>query len=206
VIGGGACAWPQDRIGIRDRYRDLASPYSSPQFVVLLSTLINEKVDVFGGSAAYGFFDPERDSYLQRAFSARAGATNVNYQYINHTVVGGTAFVMEKQHPGQFEAHMKKDKPQVVVFSWGLLNDISSRHKVSVDTFGNAVKTQIAEALAAHAVVLIVTPPVTEESATHDHTKIETYINKLFSVAELLANDLIQKFGQGPIRYHPLPT
>jgi hypothetical protein len=160
---------------------------------------------------------------------------------------------MEKQHPGQFEAFMKKDKPQIVVFSWGLLNDISSRHKVSVDTFGNAVKKQIAEALAAHTVVLIVTPPVTEESATNDHIKIETYINKLFSVAdsfrnpnvinidvyhqmerymnahhqtykayygnswhpnraghilagELLANDLIQKFGQGPIRHHPLPT
>ncbi len=152
------------------------------------SDLNFEKVDVFGGSMAHGWLDPNDDSYLRRAFATRSESTNTMYDYIDHTIIGETPVMLNQSDPDQYEQWLVQDQPQVVVLSWGLLNSMSSRHAVSATVFASAVKQEIAEALGVHAVVLIVTPPVTEESATVDHAKQEIYLNHLFAVAKSFHN------------------
>jgi|GEM_PF-1532426 len=142
-------------------------------------SLTQETVDVFGGSMAHGWLDPKDDSYLKRAFTTRSDSTDVTYDYVDHTVVGQTPVLLATQKPNQFKDYMQRDKPDVVVLSWGLLNSMSSRHKTTITAFGNAIHQEIADALAVHAVVLIVTPPVTQLSATTDAQKQEQFLTKL---------------------------
>ncbi len=154
--------------------------------IKLNTTLSTETVDVFGGSMAHGWLDPHSDSYVKRAFSARSMSTDTNYKYVDHTIVGETPVRM--QESGKFQLWLKKDRPQIVVLAWGLLNSIASKHKTTVTQFGDAIRDEIADALKAHAVVLIVTPPVVQASATVEHAKQEVFIRKLFSVADSFNN------------------
>ncbi|MDQ0190106.1 SGNH/GDSL hydrolase family protein [Alicyclobacillus cycloheptanicus] len=140
----------------------------------LASSLSTETVDVFGGSMAHGWADPHDDSYLKRAFAARQQSTNTNYHIVDRTVDGGQADYFETEKPGLYESDLKTDKPQIVVLSWGLLNDMHAKSSLAV--FDSAIHDQIAKALAVHAVVLLVTPPVTEASQKGDHPMQEVYI------------------------------
>lgn len=146
-------------------------------------SLTSETVDVFGGSMAHGWLDPNDDSYLRRAFAIRSASTDVTYNYVDHTIVGETPYLLNTQDPSKFMDDMVADKPNIVVLSWGLLNSMSSKNQITVSVFGSAVHQEIAEALGVRAVVLIVTPPVTEASATFDHTKQEEFIDKLIQEA-----------------------
>lgn len=153
----------------------------NPVFPNNLGTKVtNETVDVFGGSMAFGWLDPKDNSYLKRAFSARSTSTNTTYKYVNHAIIGETPYMMQTTTKGQFAKWLKQDKPQVVVISWGIENSMSSRHRTTEQQFISSVHAQIATALKAHAVVLIVTPPVTEESAINDHWKQDQWMKAWF--------------------------
>lgn len=133
---------------------------------------------------AYGWIDPHNDSYLRRAFASRSKQTHISYRYINHAIPGYTAKWMNQRDAGRYESCLNKDKPQVVVLSWGLENDLSSKHKDSVATFSLQIKKEIATALEHHCVVLIVSPPVTKLLATTDHHRVGQYIYKEFQVGQ----------------------
>ncbi len=143
-----------------------------------------EVVDVFGGSMAYGWKDPRNISYLQRAFESRSKTTSVQYKYINHAIPGFTAEWLNQRYPGKFEAWLKADHPQIVILSWGLENDMSSVHKDSLPIFSKQIREEVSMALAHHAVVLIITPPVTKLLATKDRSKVLSYIHTEFEVGK----------------------
>ncbi|WAH37603.1 SGNH/GDSL hydrolase family protein [Alicyclobacillus dauci] len=210
----------------------------------LADSLNQEKVLVVGGSMAHGWKDPNDNSYLRRAFQTLSDTTNTKYTYDDHTASGDSPVKLAKTN--NYESWLAKDKPQIVVISWGLLNDVYL--KTPEKQLEQAVRDEIAGALKAKAVVLVVTSPVTQATATSDHNQIENYIQDELTVAnsfhnsnvhfldlndqmtlymqahnqtwkqyygdswhpnqaghilagQLLANELIQTFGTGPILY-----
>lgn len=141
-----------------------------------------ETVDVFGGSMTYGWVDPANDSFVRRAMATFSADTSTVYYYHNYAIPGFTAQLYEKRWPGRYRRIIQRDRPQAVVLAWGLENDMSSRQHDSVRTFGAAMQREIAQALAAHAVVLLVTPPVTMELSTIDRHRVGQYIHEEFRV------------------------
>lgn len=132
-----------------------------------------EKVMVIGGSMAHGWKDPNDNSYLKRAFKSLSDSTNTTYEYDDRTVIGGSPVSEDKN--GKYAAWLGQDKPQVVVISWGLLNDVYNH--TPIGPFTKAIHDEVQEALDAGAVVLFVTSPVTKATATYNHTQVERYIN-----------------------------
>lgn len=57
-----------------------------------------------------------------------------------------------------------------------------------MSTFKQAVHSEISDALKAHAVVLIVSPPVVQALATYYHSEAETWIQAEFQVADSFHN------------------
>ncbi|WDM03109.1 SGNH/GDSL hydrolase family protein [Alicyclobacillus cycloheptanicus] len=132
-----------------------------------------EKVLIVGGSMAHGWKDPNDDSYLKRAFSELTSSTDTTWIYDDHTTIGGSP--AENNIQSKFRTWVQQDKPQVVVISWGLLNDIVD--KTPMRKFNQAIRGEIQDALAAHAVVVFVTSPVTEATETYDHQQVANYIS-----------------------------
>lgn len=163
---------------------------SIPQDQQLQPNLNRETVMVVGGSMAHGWKDPHNDSYLKRAFQSLSQTTNTQYTYVDDTVIGGTAV---KLGASKFDAELQKAHAQVVVLSWGLLNDVSD--KTPMATFQQAIHDEIATALKAHAVVLMVTPPVVEATATVNATAVANYISGEFQVANSFHNPNIDLFN-----------
>lgn len=149
----------------------------------LPATATKENVMVVGGSMAHGWKDPNDDSYLKRAFQSLTDSTNVTYEYTDKTIVGGSATTVSKS---KFEGWLANVKPDVVVLSWGFLNDAHS--KVSPTAIRQAISNEITEALAAHAVVLVVSPPVTKASQTNYEQLTDEYVSEEFSAAKSLNN------------------
>lgn len=118
-------------------------------------------VMVVGGSVAHGWKDPNDDSYLKRAIASYAAATGVNYVYDDKTIIGNTAASMAKNFPGRYRGWILQDHPQVVVISWGLADDLYD--KTALTAFDAALANEINVAITNGAVVLVVTPPVTED-------------------------------------------
>ncbi|MFD1677043.1 SGNH/GDSL hydrolase family protein [Alicyclobacillus fodiniaquatilis] len=168
-------------IGQAQAFQDQSAPSSIPASNSLLSTMNTETVDVVGGSMAHGWKDPNDNSYIKRAFSQLTSSTNTTYKYVDRTTVGGTASWLQQSKPGTFEKWMKTDKPQIVVISWGLMNDVSKHTKEK--SFKQAIHQEIAQALQAHAVVLMVSPPVVQASATYDKFPVNQLIAAEFEVA-----------------------
>lgn len=144
-----------------------ASPMANP----LSTSIVDEKVMVVGGSIAHGWKDPNDDSFIKRAFQSLSDTTNTKYTYDDHTITGASPVDIYKN--GKYVAWIQSDKPNVVVISWGLLNDISDHTPTS--EFRTAIENEIQTALQAHARVLLVTSPVVEANATYDLSKIKTY-------------------------------
>lgn len=155
----------------------------------LKPALNKESVMVVGGSMAHGWKDPHDDSYLKRAFAALSSTTDTQYTYVDDTVIGGTAARLGAQ---KFDAELQKANPQVVAISWGLLNDVSD--KTPMGTFRQSIHDEIAAALKAHAVVMVITPPVVEATATVDATAVKNFISNEFQVANSFHNPNVYLF------------
>lgn len=115
------------------------------------------RVMTIGSSVAAGWGDPNGGGYLSIAFHDLSHMTNKNYQIISWAIPGITTVQVAPHY-----AHwLHFVHPQVVVISWGGLDDAANHTPLS--TFANNVHTEIALALAEGAQVDIVTPPVTEQ-------------------------------------------
>lgn len=136
-----------------------------------------------------GWVAPHHDSFVRRAFRELSQRTPVQYVYYNYAIPGYTARRYARQFPGRFERIMQTTHPGVVVLAWGLENDIGSRkHRDTALQFGAALHTEIAQALNAHAVVVIVTPPVTKNLATTAWLQVQPYMSEEFSVGQSFHN------------------
>ncbi|MCL6443995.1 MAG: SGNH/GDSL hydrolase family protein [Alicyclobacillus sp.] len=141
-----------------------------------------ETVMVVGGSIARGRKDPHENSYIRRAFTALTQHTSTTYVYKDRTLIGGTAYSREQRKPHEFQNWLKADKPQVVVLAWGIMSDLYA--KTPEQQFEQAIHSEIQQALNAHAVVFVITPPVVKALATNQHDKGEVLMHNELQVAK----------------------
>jgi hypothetical protein len=140
----------------------------------MTESIQDKRVMVIGGSSARGFRDPNLDSYICRAFHTFGQASNTSYRIFDHAFYGGEAVEVPSS---RFESWLDSDHPQVVVISWGMLNDI--HHNTPMDAFNDAIHNEIQQSLNAGAAVLVVTPPPVEASTDHvnRHMKFGQYLS-----------------------------
>ena len=115
------------------------------------------RVMTIGSSVAAGWGDTKgRGGYLARAFQSLSKATGKYYQVISWAIPGVTGVQIAKEYP----RWLQYVHPQIVVISWGGLDDAVNHTPFSV--FRAQVQNEIRLALARKALVYVVTPPVTE--------------------------------------------
>lgn len=148
-----------------------------------------ETVMVVGGSVAHGWADPAHDSYLRRGFATIGGITHVNYHYADQSIPGSPAVAVSSM---TFASWLNTDKPDIVVISWGILDDIHAN--TSIPDFQRTIRDEIAQSLNARAVVLVVTPPVVPANATQWHQQFETYVSAERQVTDSFSSSNVHWF------------
>lgn len=157
-------------------------------------------VMTLGGSVARGWKDTGWQAYtkgwyggyLVRAVDALAKRSHIRYEIVNHTIVGANSSQMETLYKGDYEKWLRADRPNVVMISWGLLND--ALPKTPMAAFRAHLQEEITEALAQHAVVWIVTPPVTAAAETQFAKTFPAYVKAELSVAHSFAGRNVYAF------------
>lgn len=153
-------------------------------------TAPTETVMVVGGSSARGWADPNHNSYLRRGFDLLAKATHVNYRYVDQSIPGSPAVNVG---PSTFAGWLSTNKPDVVVISWGILDDINAN--TPIPEFQRAIRDQIAQSLKTQAVVLVVTPPVVPANALRWHHQFEAYVTAEQQVVDSFSSANVHWFG-----------
>lgn len=135
-----------------------------------------------GGSAAHGWVDAKgKGGYLKRAFTTLTQETHTTYQFSNESTVGkGSPYYVKHLPP-----LLKKDKPNIVVISFGLLDNLYA--KTPESKMDKDLQIEINDALRADATVILVTPPVTgasyEEFASTEAFAVQNEIKTAKQIA-----------------------
>nr|NNM90330.1 SGNH/GDSL hydrolase family protein [Bacilli bacterium] len=129
-----------------------------------------------GSSVAEGWVDTQ-GGYLARGFTAYGQAVHRTYTIVRKAQAGDTSTKIEKN----YKNWLISVKPKIVVISWGGLDDANA--KTPMVAYRSAIHQQVALALATHAVVIIVTPPVTRASYTQFKVQEEVYLDTEMQVA-----------------------
>lgn len=141
---------------------------------------INDKFIVMavGGSDAAGWGDKQNEGgYLKRAFKLLSAETNDQYNFVNKSVAGCGPV----QFQSGFRWLLPQIKPQMVIFSYGILDDVNKNTPINV--FSNDVRSQICQSLNDYDSVILTTPPISVASYTIDKTQIDKYVNAELQVA-----------------------
>lgn len=195
-------AWSEQRLKFRWTYLWIAlllllvllkwKNFQPENVVNSLQQALNRKppvnVMLVGSSVAEGWDDPSGGGYLKRAFSALGQYQQVNYHLESVAKAGDTVVKVAKKYP----QWLKTQKPQVVVLSWGVLDDLSQNTNPAAYKAG--IKKEIEQAIAVHAQVFIVTPPVTRASYTQFQTQEAQYVNIELQVAKAFAHKDVNVF------------
>ncbi|MHB1628308.1 MAG: SGNH/GDSL hydrolase family protein [Bacilli bacterium] len=136
------------------------------------------RVMTIGSSVALGWVDPTGGGYLARAFRSLTALGGAYYKLYVRAQPGAGVLTIAKQ----YTSWIKSVKPQIVVISWGALDDLHAKTPISV--FRQQVHWEIQSALAAHAVVFIVTPPITKASYTEYPTQEPFVLDNEMNVAK----------------------
>ena len=139
-------------------------------------------VMAIGGSVAHGWKDTTGPGYLARAFQELSDHTATSYRYIDRTIVGANGVQLATLYKNRYQGWLTTFTPKVVIISWGLLND--ALPKTPMNIFNFHIRQEIAEALSVHAVVLMVTPPVTKASYTQFKVQEAAYVRNEIAVAK----------------------
>ncbi len=153
-----------------------------PHTATAMAVLPVRRVLLVGGSAANGWLDPHRDSYLQRALTTVHTATGQAFKVSDHTIPGETAVGIGW---ARYQRWVRTVHPDIVILSWGLLNDVHQHTPMSA--YDAAMLNEIALARQAGADVLLVTPPVTKASATNGWPLEHQYMQAEIRDAEFYA-------------------
>ncbi|SIS92657.1 SGNH/GDSL hydrolase family protein [Alicyclobacillus vulcanalis] len=155
-----------------------------------------------GGSVAHGWDDKSGGGYLVRAFQQLTKAGPISFDFVNKSIEGYGPTQMAAKYP----AFLREIHPQVVVISWGMLDDIAN--KTPIPAFEQAVQSEITQALSAHAYVVVVTPPPTGASYGHDVTSEsqlvadEVRVAKKFKTPDVIVVDLFNQMKQYLAAHH----
>ena len=143
------------------------------------------RVVAVGGSIALGWRDTGWQNwrhgwdggYLVDAFRWLSRSTGHPYDFIDKAIVGADVKMVTSRYP----RWLREYNPSLVVLSWGLLNDIHVGTPLPL--FEAEIRREIEQALARHAVVFMVTPPVTEVSQTAFRVPIHRFMADELAVA-----------------------
>lgn len=120
---------------------------------------------VVGGSAAAGWRDATGAGYVSRGLTRYAQRAGLTLRIANRAIPG--ARVVNRLTQRDLAGWIRRPAPhRLVVLAWGTLNDL--RHHTPAPAMARSLHRQIQTALAAHAVVLVITPPVTRASFEED--------------------------------------
>jgi acyl-CoA thioesterase-1 len=136
------------------------------------------RVMTLGSSVAEGWDDKIGGGYLKRTIVHMAKVTGYPYVLVNRAFAGNTSV----QVMPQYVRWLRQVKPQIVIVSWGGLDDAHA--KTPIPAFRHAVYEQIEMALHDHAVVWVVTPPVTRASYTEYKVQEPLYLDNEMAVAQ----------------------
>jgi acyl-CoA thioesterase-1 len=137
-------------------------------------------VVVVGGSAAAGWRD-SGPGYVSRGLIRYARRAGLTLRIANHAVPG--ARVVNPLTQRDLAGWIRRPTPhRLVVLAWGILNDL--RHHTPTTAMARALHRQIQTALAAHAVVLVVTPAVTRASFEEDRLAEPAAVRQELAVAQ----------------------
>ncbi len=173
--------------------RDANSWSSTHKVAPVIHT--TEQVMTIGSSVTRGWMDTGWKAwkkgwfggYIVRGFTSLSKATPNHYVIVDHTIVGANSSQMTTLYKGEMTRWLRTVRPNVVVISWGLLND--ALPKTPLSTFRAHIHHEIANVLAHHAVVLMVTPPVTQASLTTYKTQFAVYLTAELQVAQSFHNN-----------------
>ncbi len=165
------------------------------------SAIATERVMTIGGSIAKGWMDTGwqnwrkgwHGGYLTRAFATLSKNTKTHYTIYDRTIVGANARQLATMYAGRYPHWLQSVRPQIVVISWGGLND--ALPKTPIGIYRRDIKAEILQALAVHAVVFIVTPPVTEAGLVTYRVAEPYYLNNEMSVARSLHSPNVYTFS-----------
>lgn len=136
--------------------------YDRPNIIVTVtsgSPAVKKKIVstvlIIGSSIAAGWGDDNHGGYLIRALADFAHRSNQSFHILNWAIPGVTTTDLALH----FQAMINKSHPNIVILSWGGLDDAAARTPVA--KFIKHVKNEVKVSQDARAVVLIVTPPVT---------------------------------------------
>ncbi|MCL6445251.1 MAG: SGNH/GDSL hydrolase family protein, partial [Alicyclobacillus sp.] len=146
------------------------------------------RVLIVGGSIAAGWCDAPGHSYLTRALAAYAEQSGGTFEVYQRAVPGARV----AGTPQRYVQWLKDIRPQVVILSWGLLNDCYAGTPPA--RIRTAVKDQIQAARAYHAAVWLVTPPVSAASYTVYRRQQATYVSEELAVAASLHDANVHAF------------
>ena len=149
-----------------------------------------QKVMTIGSSVTKGWMDTGyrnwrkgwHGGYLLRGFTSYDQKVSTKYTIVDKTIVGANSSQMATLYKGDMTSWLQTIQPSIVVISWGLLNDALPKTPLSV--FEAHLHHEIANVLAHHAVVMIITPPVTQASLTTYKTAFQQYLQAEITTAQ----------------------
>lgn len=160
-----------------------------------------ERVMTLGGSIAKGWMDTGwqnwrhgwHGGYLLRGFEALSKASGIRYTVFDRTIVGANATQMNTLYKGKYTLWLRTVHPQIVVISWGGLND--ALPKTPMGLYRTEIRQEILQALDAGAVVFMVTPPVTKAALTEYRVSVPAYFSNEIEVARSLNSPNVYVFN-----------
>ena len=136
---------------------------------------------VVGGSAAAGWHDAAGPGYVSRGLTRYAERAGLTLAIANHAIPG--ARVVNRVAQRDLAGWIRRPAlHRLVVLAWGTLNDL--RHHTPAPAMARALHRQNQFALAAHAVVLVVTPAVTRASFEEDRLSEPAAVQQELAVAK----------------------
>lgn len=149
------------------------------------------RVLIVGGSAAKGWHDATGRGYVERGLELWARANGRTLWIANRAIPGST--VLNPVVNQNYRNWLTELHPNVVVIAWGMLNDI--REQVPVTTVMGKLHGWIAEALAAHAEVFVVTPMATAATYGIDRQSEPVWVGDEIAMARSFHNPSVLTFN-----------
>ncbi|MCL6442862.1 MAG: SGNH/GDSL hydrolase family protein [Alicyclobacillus sp.] len=140
------------------------------------------KIVAFGGSSAQGYDDPKLYGYLPRALDQVSSALHISIQFINKAKSGETAPMAMPT----YDPTLHQLKPDVVILSWGILNEVSKKTPESM--WQQVIRKEVSLALKEGADVWVVTPPATPATYVGHDVEPEQQFAQLEASAALSVN------------------
>ena len=136
-----------------------------------------------GGSNAAGWGDSSRrGGYLKIAFDELGKDKYGTYHFVNKSVAGAGPV----QYAPIFPMLLKQVKPQIVIFAYGILDDVAKH--TPMKTFRIQLHRQMTESLQQSDNVILTTPPISRASLTINRTQVNQYVSNEIEIAQELHN------------------